>query len=83
MDAEIFGITVTEIIGYLASAAVLLSFLNKNVIRLRIFNFFGCALFVVYGFALHTSWPIVITNAAIMLIHTYYLFIAKPTTADK
>lgn len=83
MDTEILGLTITELIGYIASTAVLLSFLNKNVIRLRIFNFFGCALFVVYGFALHTSWPIVITNAAIMLIHCYYLFIAKQTSEAK
>lgn len=82
MNTEILGMTITEIVGYAASATVLFSFLNKNVKRLRIFNFIGCALFVIYGLALETSWPIVITNAAIMLIHTYYLFLVKMPATD-
>lgn len=70
-------ITTTEIIGYLASAGVLISFLNKDIIKLRIINSFGCGLFVLYGFMLNTSWPIIITNAAILVIHLYYL-VKKP-----
>jgi len=75
METTLFlGMTMTELVGYLASAVVLISFLNKNLVRLRIINLVGCALFVAYGFVLpETSWPIVITNAAIILIHFYYL----------
>ena len=78
-----FGMTMTELVGYLASAVVLISFLNKNLVRLRIINLVGCALFVAYGFVLpETSWPIVITNAAIILIHFYYLLRMNNTPAE-
>ena len=36
--------------------------------------------FVVYGILLN-SWPIIITNAAIILVNLYYLFISKKNTA--
>nr|WP_066224762.1 uroporphyrinogen decarboxylase [Formosa haliotis] len=74
---ELFGISITEWVGYLASAFLLISFSMKDVVKLRIFNTVGCALFVAYGFMLQTSWPIVITNAAIILINFYYLFFKK------
>jgi len=81
METTFFGITLTELIGYLASAFVLISFLNRNIIRLRIINSIGCALFVAYGIMLEISWPIVVTNASILLIHAYYLFLKKPVSA--
>ncbi|MBI3136380.1 MAG: uroporphyrinogen decarboxylase [Bacteroidetes bacterium] len=77
MENTLFGLTVTELIGYLASAVVLISFLNRHLIRLRVINSIGCALFVVYGFMLGISWPIVITNFFILLIHLYYLLLKK------
>lgn len=80
MNNLLFGLTATELIGYLASAVVLISFLNRQIIRLRIINSIGCALFVAYGFMLETSWPIVITNFFILLIHVYYLVIKRTTS---
>jgi hypothetical protein len=67
----------TEIIGYIASAGVLVSFLMKDIKTLRIVNSVGCALFIIYGIMLGWSWPIIITNAAIIGINAYYLFIKK------
>ena len=66
----------TEIVGYLASLFVLLSFLNKDLCKLRIVNSIGCALFVTYGVLLG-SIPIIITNLAILFVNGYYLFIKK------
>lgn len=66
----------TEIIGYLASLFVLLSFFNKDLRKLRIVNSVGCALFVAYGVLLG-SIPIIITNVAILLVNSYYLFLKK------
>jgi hypothetical protein len=63
---------ITEYIGYAASALVLVSFLMKNITYLRIVNSFGCAFFIVYGILL-PSIPIIVTNAAIVLINLYYL----------
>lgn len=66
----------TEIVGYLASFFVLLSFLNKDIRKLRLVNSLGCALFVTYGVLL-TSIPIIITNVAILLVNGYYLLVKK------
>lgn len=71
------GISTADLIGYFASAIVLISFIVKDVRKIRIVNSFGCALFVVYGVLLGWNWPIIITNVAIMLVNAYYLFIAK------
>ena len=77
---ELFGITLTEYIGYLASFFVLLSFTMKNVKRLRIVNMIGCTLFIIYGFMLPTvrvGLPIIIANAAIFCVNFYYAFLKK------
>jgi len=67
----------TEIVGYIASLCVLLSFLMKNMRTLRIANTIGCLIFVVYGVLLGFSIPIIVTNIAIVVINLYYLFKLK------
>jgi len=74
---ELLGISLTEWIGYAAMFAVLISFLMKDISKLRIINSVGGALFVLYGFMLSTSWPIIVTNFAIICINFYYLFLRK------
>ena len=76
---EIFGISYIEWIGYAASFFLLLSFVMRNITTLRYINSLGCLLFVAYGLLLD-SWPLIITNGAIVLINIYYLFI---NTKDK
>ena len=68
-----FEITPTEWIGYLASLILMISFLMKNIITLRTINSVGAILFIVYGFMLETSWPIVITNVFILRVNIIYL----------
>ena len=60
----------TEIVGYLAMLVLLIR-------HLRMLNTLACAFFVAYGFMLATSWPIIISNASIMGINIYYLFLKK------
>tara|TARA_B110000483_G_scaffold156151_1_gene185467 strand:+ start:126 stop:359 length:234 start_codon:yes stop_codon:yes gene_type:complete len=67
----------TEIVGYLAMLLLLISFLMKDISRLRKLNTVACGLFVAYGFMLATSWPIIISNTSIMGINIYYLFLKK------
>ncbi len=67
--------TIIDLVGYLAMALLLISFLMKDVKKLRIINSLGCAFFVAYGFLLVISWPIIITNSAIISINLYYLFV--------
>jgi len=68
-----FGITFTEWVGYLASIILIISFMMKNVKKLRIINSIGAALFVAYGIMLTYSWPIIITNQFILFANIYYL----------
>ena len=69
----IFGISITEWVGYAASLVLIISFLMKNMSTLRIINSFGEILFIIYGFLLQTSWPIIITNTFILGANIYYL----------
>jgi hypothetical protein len=59
----------TELVGYAASLFVLISFLMKDIRKLRMVNSVGCALFVVYGIMLAYSIPIILTNTAILVIN--------------
>jgi len=65
--------TTTDIVGYIGSVLILLSFLMKQIKTLRIINTIGCAVFVVYGIMLSFKLPIIITNASIIVINIYYL----------
>lgn len=69
----LLGITITEWVGYAASLALIISFMMKNINTLRIINSLGAVLFVVYGIMLQTSYPIIITNAFILMVNIYYL----------
>ncbi|SNR46156.1 hypothetical protein SAMN06265371_103239 [Lutibacter agarilyticus] len=71
------GIEITEWVGYLASVALIISFMMKNVNTLRIINSVGAILFIIYGVMLATSLPIIITNVFILLVNIYYLTIRK------
>ena len=73
----IFGIEITEWVGYLASVALIISFMMKNVNTLRIINSIGAILFVIYGVMLAISWPIIITNGFILTANIYYLAFKK------
>lgn len=68
-----FDISLTDWIGYLASLVLMISFLMKNINTLRIINSVGAVLFIVYGFMLATSWPVIITNAFILGVNVFYL----------
>lgn len=75
---EFFGISETEWIGYLAMTTVLISFLMKSIIKLRIVNSIGCLLFVFYGILLNPiSIPIILTNVIIFCINLFYLVYKK------
>ena len=65
---------ITEVIGYIASFLVLISFLMRDIKKLRLVNSVGCVAFVIYGILLDWSLPIIITNTAIVSINLYYLF---------
>jgi hypothetical protein len=61
-----------ELIGYLASGLIVLSLLMASVLKLRVINLVGAVVFTTYG-VLIGSIPVIVTNAAIVLIDVYYL----------
>jgi uncharacterized protein with PQ loop repeat len=73
------GTEISDFIGYGASLFVVLSFIVKEVRKIRIINFVGCFLFVVYGvlkgngdfYAMY--WPVIIPNFVICFVQMYHL----------
>lgn len=61
-----------EILGYVGLVLVLISFMMKDMIKLRILNSIACAVFVVYGLA-HDTIPIVIMNILVIIINVFYV----------
>lgn len=61
-----------EIIGYVASGLILLSIIQKSILRLRIFGLIGGLTFLVYSIAIE-AYPIAIVNVIASGIHLVYL----------
>ncbi len=61
-----------EIIGIAGTLFVLLSFLMKDLIKVRIINIVGAVLFVVYGLLIGalSTW---LLNGILVIIHIVYL----------
>ena len=67
-----------EVIGYIGSALVLLSFMMVSVYKLRIVNTIGSLFCVIYGFLIG-AYPTVVMNIALVAINVYYLMKAMNT----
>lgn len=70
----------TELLGYVASALVVLGLTMRSIVRLRTLSLFGAVTFLTYG-ALIGSVPIIITNGCIAAINIWFLsreFLVKP-----
>lgn len=61
-----------ELVGYLASVAVVASLAMKSILRLRFIGLVGSITFLFYGVFIDAP-PIVVTNVVIISIHGYYL----------
>lgn len=69
-----------EAIGWIAMCITISSFFFSNMRTLRTANFIGCLIWMVYG-SLLSSFPIVLTNIAILLTHAFW-FLKNPKTKD-
>ncbi len=65
--------TFNEMLGYLASAFVVISLLTSNIKYLRYLNMVGCILFVIYGILI-SAYPVAIMNAIAFVINIYHLY---------
>lgn len=71
-DILFFGIPLLEWIGYIASAFVLFSLSLSSILKLRVYNLIGAAIFSFYGFAIG-ALPVGIMNMIIVFTNLYYL----------
>ncbi|MBO7675959.1 MAG: GNAT family N-acetyltransferase [Erysipelotrichaceae bacterium] len=62
-----------ELIGYLGSLLVLISFITTSVVKLRIINTIGSIIFTIYAIIIK-SYPTAIMNAVIIFINIHYLY---------
>ena len=66
--------TIVNIIGYAASLFIVLSFLIKdNLLYIRLTNLVVCALFVIYGYFIH-SIPVILPNAFLVVVQIVYIW---------
>lgn len=63
---------ILELVGYFASLLVLISLLMTSVVKLRIINAIGSAIFAVYALLIH-SYPTAVMNAALVVINLVFL----------
>ena len=68
-----FNAITIEWVGYAASLFIVLSLTMTSIIKLRIINSIGCLLFIIYGLNLN-AYPVVISNALIVMINIYNLY---------
>jgi hypothetical protein len=68
----VFELNGVELVGYLASALVVLALTMTSVVRLRMVSLCGSLTFLVYG-ALIGSVPLLITNGSIAMINIWFL----------
>lgn len=62
-----------EIMAYVASIIVLISFIVKDVILLRLLNTIGCMLFIIYS-SYHERFPLVFLNFMVIVVNLVYIY---------
>lgn len=66
------GEMLIEMVGYLGSLLVLVSFLMSSVVKLRVVNSIGALIFAVYALIIR-SYPTALMNFCLIGINLYYL----------
>ncbi len=60
-----------EILGYTGTTLVVLSFLNRSMLKLRLLNTIGATIITLYAFLID-AWPMVLLNALLAGINGYH-----------
>ena len=68
-----------EVIGYAGSLLVLVSMLMTSVVKLRVINLIGSAVFTVYALLIH-SYPTAFLNACLVIINVVQLLRQRRVT---
>jgi len=65
-----------EIMAYIGSLIILISFCTKNVNLLRVLNNVGCVIFLFYAFY-HGRMPLIILNSMVIVVNMYHIWSDK------
>lgn len=65
-------LSITELIGYAGSGFIILSLLQKSIVKLRVFGLAGSFTFLVYSIAI-SAYPIAVVNVIVAGIHIWFL----------
>ena len=65
-----------ELLGYIATFLVAVSFLCKSISRLLAINALGATLFVIYSLII-TAYPVALLNAFLVGVNLYQLWLLK------
>lgn len=65
-----------DLFGYGAAVVVFISFLMKDLKRLRLLSILGCIMFLIYGIHIHAI-PTIIINIGVIIINVYQLIKEK------
>lgn len=61
-----------EVIGWIATFFVILSFIQSDILRLRLLSLLGALFWIVYGL-ISGFWSIVFLNVVVGIIQVYWL----------
>lgn len=64
--------TMLELLGYTASALILIAMMMSSILWLRVINTAGSGAFSIYGLLIH-AYPVAVLNGFIVLVNGYYL----------
>jgi len=62
-----------EVLGWFAAGLVVVSFLFKDMFKLRVTNFSAALTWCVYGF-LKEDNPLIVVNVLVMSIHLFWFY---------
>ena len=68
MDSDLL----IEVVGYAASALIVISITQKSIFRLRLLGFVGSLVFLAYSIVI-AAYPIAVVNVIAASIHAWYL----------
>jgi hypothetical protein len=66
-------LSLADIVGYIGTLAVIVSFLFTDFTKFRIANIVACGIFMWYGYLTKTT-PTIVVNSLIVLLNLYHLF---------
>lgn len=67
---------IIELLGYLGSFLIIVSMLMSSIIKLRVLNSIGSAIFAIYAIIIH-SYPTALVNFCLVVINIYSLVSLK------